>query len=88
MRRRLTDARAGSRTDHQQSCDPGRAPRGGEGIRGVRDYEEVAAAHARITLEQDDATDWAGVVQRDFRESWGVQGNREIAWVIDLDQPV
>src|SRR5438067_9489970 len=27
------------------------------------DYEEVAAAHARITLETEGATDWAGFIQ-------------------------
>jgi O-methyltransferase involved in polyketide biosynthesis len=51
------------------------------------DYEEVAAAHARITLEQQDVTDWASFVQCDLRDPAGVLDNPDAKRLLDPDQP-
>jgi hypothetical protein len=52
------------------------------------DYEDVAAAHARVALEQDDATGWAGVVQQDLRNERKILDDPETRRLIDFDQPV
>src|SRR5436309_11683831 len=41
------------------------------------DYEEVAAAHARITLETEGVRGWAGFVQADLRDPKGVLADPE-----------
>ncbi|TVT39766.1 hypothetical protein FNH05_23845 [Amycolatopsis rhizosphaerae] len=52
------------------------------------DYEDVAAVHARITLEQDGATGWAGLVQRDLRDVPAILTDPEVERLIDPGQPV
>jgi O-methyltransferase involved in polyketide biosynthesis len=52
------------------------------------DYEPVAAAHATILLEQDGATDWAGLVQADLRDTAKVLDDPTTQRLIDFTQPV
>ena len=52
------------------------------------DHEAVAAAHARLVLEQEGATDWAGLVEHDMRRSADVLEADETRRLIDFDQPV
>jgi O-methyltransferase involved in polyketide biosynthesis len=52
------------------------------------DYEPVATAHGTIILEQDDVTDWAGIVKQDMRYPDAVFGDEVTDGLIDLDQPV
>jgi O-methyltransferase involved in polyketide biosynthesis len=52
------------------------------------DYEPVATAHGTIILEQDDVTDWAGIVKQDMRNPEAVFGDEVTDGLIDLRQPV
>jgi O-methyltransferase involved in polyketide biosynthesis len=52
------------------------------------DYEPVAAAHGTVVLEQDDATDWAGLVQADMRTVEAVLEDPTTRRLIDFEQPV
>jgi hypothetical protein len=52
------------------------------------DYEPVAAAHSTLILERDGATDWAGLVQRDLRDSWEIFRDETTRRLIDFEEPV
>jgi O-methyltransferase involved in polyketide biosynthesis len=52
------------------------------------DYEHVAAAHARVLLEEDGATDWAGVVQADLRDPMAVFTHETTRELLDRSAPV
>ncbi|GDY28998.1 hypothetical protein GTS_06310 [Gandjariella thermophila] len=52
------------------------------------DYEHVAAAHARVLLEEDGATGWAGVVQADLRDPMAVFGHETSRALLDRGQPI
>lgn len=52
------------------------------------DNEGVAAAHARLILEREDATDWATLIQHDMRDPAGILTNAETSRLIDFTQPV
>ncbi|WP_116045454.1 SAM-dependent methyltransferase [Amycolatopsis palatopharyngis] len=52
------------------------------------DFEAVAAAHARLILEREGATDWAALVQQDMRHPNAILNDPETQRLIDLDQPV
>ena len=59
------------------------AARGGEPRRAW-----VAAAHATLILERQEATEWAGLVQSDMRDSRSILENETTVRLIDFDQPV
>lgn len=52
------------------------------------DHEAVAAAHARLILEREDATEWATLIQHDMRDPVGVLQHPEAKKLIDFSQPV
>src|SRR5437764_3651877 len=52
------------------------------------DYEPVAAAHSTLILEQDEATGWAGLVQRDLRDPQAIVEDDATRALIDFDQPL
>jgi O-methyltransferase involved in polyketide biosynthesis len=52
------------------------------------DYEPVAAAHSTLILERDEATDWAGLVQRDLRDPRAIFRDEETRRLIDFEEPV
>jgi O-methyltransferase involved in polyketide biosynthesis len=52
------------------------------------DYEPVAAAHSTLILEKDEATDWAGLVQRDLRDPHGIFDDDRTEELIDFEEPV
>ena len=52
------------------------------------DYEPVAAAHATLILERQEATEWAGLVQSDMRDSRSILENETTVRLIDFNQPV
>ncbi|MBB4686519.1 SAM-dependent methyltransferase [Amycolatopsis jiangsuensis] len=52
------------------------------------DYEPVAVAHATLILEDEAATDWAGIVQADVRDAKAVLRHPRTLELIDFDQPV
>lgn len=52
------------------------------------DYEEVAAAHARIMLDEQECSDWVGFVQSDLREVNRVLKARETRQLLDFKRPV
>ncbi|TVT52613.1 hypothetical protein FNH05_12750 [Amycolatopsis rhizosphaerae] len=52
------------------------------------DYEPVAAAHGTLLLERDGATDWAGLVQADLRDTGAVLRHETTRRLIDFSQPV
>ncbi|GHF71683.1 O-methyltransferase involved in polyketide biosynthesis [Amycolatopsis bartoniae] len=52
------------------------------------DYEPVATAHATVLLEQEEATDWAAMIQADLRNVDGVLTHPETERLIDFGQPV
>ncbi|HKS49178.1 MAG TPA: SAM-dependent methyltransferase [Amycolatopsis sp.] len=52
------------------------------------DYEDVAAAHARVLLGQEGATGWAAMVQRDLREGREVLTDPGTRRLVDRDRPV
>ncbi len=52
------------------------------------DYEPVAAAHSTLILEQEDATDWAGLVQADMRDPDAVFAAEATRRLIDWSEPV
>ncbi|HEV7980507.1 SAM-dependent methyltransferase [Amycolatopsis sp.] len=52
------------------------------------DYEPVAAAHSTLILERDEATDWAGLVQRDLRDPRAIFRDEETERLLDFDEPV
>ncbi|ATY09327.1 hypothetical protein CU254_01660 [Amycolatopsis sp. AA4] len=52
------------------------------------DYEPVAAAHSRVILEGEDATDWAGIVERDIRDPEAIFADEITQELIDWSQPV
>lgn len=52
------------------------------------DYEPVAAAHAKVLLEQDGATDWATLVQADLRDTDKVVEDPATRELIDFTRPV
>ncbi len=52
------------------------------------DYEPVAAAHSTLILEQEDVTDWAGLVQADIRDPDAVFAADETQRLIDWSEPV
>ncbi|SFP03568.1 S-adenosyl methyltransferase [Amycolatopsis arida] len=65
-----------------------RLPEGERGRVVYVDYEEVAAAHARLILEREGATDWAALVQHDMRDPAGILRHPETRRLLDLDEPV
>jgi len=52
------------------------------------DYEAVAAAHAQLILERENATTWAALIQRDLRAPTTVLDDPETQRLIDFDRPV
>jgi len=52
------------------------------------DYEAVAAAHGRLILEREDATEWAALVEEDMRKPAAILGHPETRRLIDFDKPV
>lgn len=52
------------------------------------DYEPVAAAHSTLILERDEATDWAGIVQRDLRDPDEIFEDDTTRALIDFEEPV
>lgn len=52
------------------------------------DYEPVAAAHARMILEQQDAGGWAALAQHDMRYPGSVLADAHTQRLIDFTQPV
>lgn len=52
------------------------------------DYEPVAVTHSHTLLEQDDAGDWAGAVQADYRDPEAVYAHETTRRLLDLTQPV
>jgi SAM-dependent methyltransferase len=52
------------------------------------DYEPVAVAHATLILEEEAATDWAGIVQADMRDAKAVLRAEETKRLIDFSKPV
>jgi O-methyltransferase involved in polyketide biosynthesis len=52
------------------------------------DYEAVAAAHSTLILEREDATDWAGLAQRDIRDPVAVFDDEATRRLIDWSEPV
>ncbi|ATY09328.1 hypothetical protein CU254_01665 [Amycolatopsis sp. AA4] len=52
------------------------------------DYEPVAVAHATLILEDEAATDWAGIVQADLRDPRAVLNHPRTRELIDFDKPV
>ncbi|MGW4397498.1 SAM-dependent methyltransferase [Amycolatopsis nivea] len=52
------------------------------------DYEPVAAAHSRVILEDEDATEWAGIVERDIRDPDAIFADEITQELIDWSQPV
>lgn len=52
------------------------------------DYEEVAAAHARIMLDEQEVTGWVGFVQSDLRDIDRVRKAKETRDLIDFKRPV
>ncbi|MBE8515946.1 SAM-dependent methyltransferase [Amycolatopsis sp. H6(2020)] len=52
------------------------------------DYEPVAAAHSTVILEKDEATDWAGLVQRDLRDPDAIFEDDTTRALIDFAEPV
>jgi hypothetical protein len=52
------------------------------------DYEPVAAAHSTVILERDEATGWAGLVQRDLRDPYAILEDERTLELIDFDRPV
>ncbi|HEY2059560.1 MAG TPA: SAM-dependent methyltransferase [Amycolatopsis sp.] len=52
------------------------------------DYEAVAAAHSTLILEREDATDWAGLAQRDIRDPAAVFADEATQRLIDWSEPV
>jgi SAM-dependent methyltransferase len=63
-------------------------PEGEEAAVVYVDYEEVAAAHARIMLDDQGVTDWVGFVQSDLRDVGGVLKARETKQLLDFSRPV
>lgn len=52
------------------------------------DNESVAAAHARIVLEDQGHRKWAGVAQADLRDPRSVMADEVVRSTLDLDRPV
>lgn len=52
------------------------------------DYEEVAAAHAHVMLEQQGVTDWVRFVQADLRDAKRVLKHPDTKALLDSTQPV
>jgi O-methyltransferase involved in polyketide biosynthesis len=52
------------------------------------DYEPVAAAHSTVILERDEATGWAGLVQRDLRDPYAILEDPRTLELIELNRPV
>ena len=52
------------------------------------DYEPVAAAHSRLILEREGATDWAGLVERDIRRPEEIFADPVTTSLIDWAEPV
>lgn len=52
------------------------------------DYEPVAAAHGRLILERDEATESAALVQQDMRDPFAVLDDPEATRVLDRNQPI
>ncbi|GAA3554552.1 SAM-dependent methyltransferase [Amycolatopsis ultiminotia] len=52
------------------------------------DYEPVAVAHATLILEDEAATDWAGIVQADMRDPKAVLRHPRTVELIDFGRPV
>ncbi|GAA4540047.1 SAM-dependent methyltransferase [Amycolatopsis samaneae] len=52
------------------------------------DYEPVAVAHATVILEEEAATDWAGIVHADLRSPKTVLRDRRTRELIDFGRPV
>ncbi|WP_370946388.1 SAM-dependent methyltransferase [Amycolatopsis sp. cg5] len=64
-----------------------RLPGGGAKVVYV-DYEPVAVAHSTLILEQDEATEWAGIAQQDIRKPHEVFRDPTVSRLIDWDEPV
>lgn len=52
------------------------------------DYESVAVHHSRNVLAQDDAEDWAAIVQHDLRDPDAIFDDLATRRLIDFSQPV
>ncbi|TNC27591.1 SAM-dependent methyltransferase [Amycolatopsis alkalitolerans] len=52
------------------------------------DYEPVAVAHSELILDQQNATDWAGVVRADFRQPDIVFEHETTRRLLDFAKPV
>ncbi|MEV4596463.1 SAM-dependent methyltransferase [Amycolatopsis sp. NPDC049253] len=52
------------------------------------DYEPVAVAHATLILEEEAATDWAGILQADLRDPTAVLRSPTTREFIDFSRPV
>ena len=52
------------------------------------DYEPVAAAHGTLILEQEDATEWAGLAQQDIRNPAAIFADETTRRLIDWKEPV
>lgn len=61
---------------------------GGDGRVVYVDNEGVAASHARLLLEKEQVTDWAGVVQQDMRFTDRIFRDDTTRRLINWDEPV
>ncbi|SFW46947.1 SAM-dependent methyltransferase [Amycolatopsis australiensis] len=52
------------------------------------DYEPVAAAHSRLILEREGASDWAGLVEKDIRRPAEIFADPVTTSLIDWSRPV
>lgn len=52
------------------------------------DYEPVAAAHAALTLEQDQVESWVATIRADYRAPEAVLGHADTARLLDFTRPV
>lgn len=63
-------------------------PRAEDGRVVYVDYEPVAAAHSEHILTEQDALDWAGIVQADLRDPVSVFEHETTRRLLDLSKPV
>lgn len=52
------------------------------------DYEHVAVAHSRMTLAEEGADSWAGIIHEDYRHSEAILNHEITRRLLDFTQPV